>query len=325
MKVFMSLLERKKMAFIAALSLAPSTWTSSVSLCRRPRTPITPQWNVSTSDVLTHVVAQARGNESGTGEQCDASGTIPSSFEAACEQACEAMRAALTAGQRRLFVELDTTNGDATYTTLKTTVPTVRALLEVFENFGPVQLVFPDAGAAALAKRDWKDSPGSDPSKQVIVGMEQYIPQEDDAAIVIIVPRASEVGRLATLVEEAGNTPVVMVNPDLIDMGVTGLSLNARRLRSKVIDLFDNVYYLKVFPWGVLYRRYPEPWTVWVDDEKQSSGFRCITTFPEKPSTDEIQDLLDEESKKSGSSDSPGPIAKAFNGFRRFLNVYTKG
>lgn len=232
------------------------------------------------------------------------------------------MTAALSSGERRLFIELDTTNGDATYTQLTTTTPTIMALVDAFAG-QPTQLVFPDAGAAALARRNWEDMP----DKVKVVGLEQYEPRDDDAAVMIVVPRASEAEKLASIMKGAGDTPVVIVNPDLIDMGVTGLSLNARRLREQVLDLFITAYYLRVFPWGVLFRNFPDKWMVWVDDANEPSGFRCLAALDEKPSNDRLDDLFQEDLNDSDddSIQKPGPLEKALRGFQRFLRVYTKG
>lgn len=310
------------MGFVTPLSVMPlvmrpcTTWcqTSNGAYVKRSRT-------------IPHIVKVRRSFQKGRNILAtDMSGSIPASFEASCEQARGAVLSALAMGQRKLFVELDTTNGDATYTTLKTTVPTVRALVHVF-NENPVQIVFPDAGAAALARRDWANDEAREDTvtNHNLVGLEQYIARDGDAAVVVVVPRASEVDRLAALVREAGDSSVIVVNPDLVDMGVTGLSLNARRLRMQVIDLFESVYYLRVFPWGIMYRCFPGSWTVWLDDANEASGFRCIATLPARPSTDELQELLDEQATGADGADSPGPIGRAFNEFRRFVNVYKKG
>jgi len=193
------------------------------------------------------------------------SSSVPDSFKAACEEARSCMLAALSGGQRRLFVDLDTTNGDESYTTLKTTTPTVLELTRAFdaaEGSGNVQVAFPDSGAAALAKRDWGDELNREDNRLKVVGLEQYKRNADDVAVVVVVPRASEVDLFAFMVKEAGDWTVVVMNPDLVDMGVTGLSLNAQRLRKEVIDTFDSVFYLRVSPWGVLLRRFPGAWEV---------------------------------------------------------------
>lgn len=256
-------------------------------------------------------------------EESAVEGLIPASFNRACEQARDAMTASLSSGQRRLFVELDTTNGDATYTTLKTTLPSARALLDIFDN-SSVQIVLPDAGAAALAQRDW--GPGL-PSQHRVVGIEQFERRADDAAVFVVVPRASDVDGLVKLVDACAGADdvIIVINPDLVDMGVTGLSLNARQLRTAVIDTFDTVFYLRVFDWGVLYRRFPDGWSVWVDDSNEANGFRRIASMDMKPSTDEIIDLVDEDESKGNGASGNNPLSKVLSGFRRFLRVYTKG
>lgn len=245
---------------------------------------------------------------------------IPSSFDNACEQARQSLGAALAAGRRRLFLELDTTNGDETYTSLTSSLPTVQALLKFF-NTSTVQILFPDAGAAALAKRDW----GPEVCKShAVVGIEQYKRRDSDAATIIVVPRASEVDTLAKIVLSAGDDVIIVINPDLIDMGVTGLSLNARRLRADVIDQFDSAYFLRTYGWGVLHRSFPGDWGVWVDDTNETSGFRCVTTLPSRPTSDQIDEILDPLSG-DGSQDGKNPFETALRGLRRFLNAYSKG
>lgn len=270
-------------------------------------------------------VCKAQDAQQNTQESEENSGVaaalpVPTSFEAACEQARQSLGAALAAGSRRIFIELDTKNGDETFTSLKTTLPTVRAILEFF-NTSTVQVTFPDAGAAALAKRDW----GPDVCKNhSLVGVEQYQKRDTDAATIIVVPRASEVDSLVDIVSNAGDDVVIIVNPDLVDMGVTGLSLNARRLRTNVIDRFSSAYFLRTYGWGVLQFAFPGNWAVWVDDPNEESGFRCVATLQGRPTADQIDEILD-----TGSSNDPqaqgNPLESAFKGVRRFLNAYMKG
>lgn len=245
---------------------------------------------------------------------------IPSSFDAACEQAKQSLAAALAAGCRRLFLELDTTNGDETYTSLKSSLPTVRAILKFF-NTSTVQIAFPDAGAAALAKRDWGPEVCGE---HAIVGIEQYRRRDSDAATIVVVPRASEVDTLAKIVLSAGDDAIIVINPDLIDMGVTGLSLNARRLRATVIDQFDSTYFLRTYGWGVLHRSFPGKWGVWVDDANEANGFRCVTTLTGRPTADQIDEILDPLAA-DGDKEGKNPFETALRGVRRFLNTYTKG
>lgn len=255
---------------------------------------------------------------------------IPTSMADAAVQAVSATRAAFAAGLTRAFVTIDTTAGDETYTLLKTSVPIVRRLLPILTGVTPageeggvgvVEVLLPDAGAAALARRDWGEDAGAVPDGVELGGMDRWVKGEGVGGVFIVAPRASEVRDLERAVEQADGVPLVVVNPDLVDMGVTGLSLNARTLRERVIDTFETSYYLRVYGWGVLLRAYPGEWGVWVDDEGEASGFRCLKTFGERPGNDEIEELLDADAglgEKSAGGDWMRKLS-------RFLKVYMQG
>jgi Domain of unknown function (DUF1995) len=122
--------------------------------------------------------------------------------------------------------------------------------------------------------------------------------------VVIVAPCDSEVEDLERAVEQAAERPVLCVNPDLINMGLTGLGLNARRLRERVIDKFVTTYFLKVYPWGVILRAYPTDWGLWVDDTSSASGFRLIASLDHRPSSEEVDDALDADAELSEGSQS---------------------
>lgn len=179
-----------------------------------------------------------------------------------------------------------------------------------------VHLLFPDAGAAALARRDFT----SLPSHIVLSGIEQAeIDAAEDSGLIIVAPRASDVESLCEVVDEAGDMRIAVVNPDLVDMGVTGLSLNARRLRQRLIDTFESSYYLKTFDWGVLLRAYPGTWGVWVDAPGTDIGFRLVGELGSRPGPDQIDEVLE------GDEEGQGMIASPFAKFKRFLSLYMKG
>ena len=52
---------------------------------------------------------------------------LPDSFEDALRIAVDSAKQALAAGRQRVRIEFDTTAGDLTYTTLKNSLPLVRA------------------------------------------------------------------------------------------------------------------------------------------------------------------------------------------------------
>lgn len=236
---------------------------------------------------------------------------MPSSQTDACERAREAVRAAIAGGMMQLFVEIDTSNGDETYTLLKRSLGVAREVARGVGRGGTTVIALPDAGAAALAKRDW----GSEGGIRV-VGLESAKVADDVDAVVVVVPRGADVDELRRVAADAEemDAAVVVVNADLVDMGVTGLSLQARQLRSELLDGFEYGFVLRVCAWGVLLREWPRRWGAWVDDGE--GGFRYAKGFDRRPGPDEIDGVM----KESGGT-GEGFVAK----IARFLSRYVKG
>lgn len=259
---------------------------------------------------------------------------IPESLQDAANQAIEAVRASLSAGLRRTIVEVDTAGDDKTYTLVKKSLPFVRMMSPAFGDAAPVTIVMPDAGGAALAKRDWA-SDASDIQQVKFDNLHGFDPSQPESkdekkshsrpkppmGILIVAPRSSEVDILESAVDKIGDIPAVIINPDLIDMGVTGLSHTARRLRERITDNFETVYYLRVFGWGVLLRAYPGSWGMWIEDESSPSGFRCVRSFQHRPTADELDKALTD----SGVQKNDGPMGGLGRKVSRFLKTYMQG
>lgn len=47
---------------------------------------------------------------------------------------------------------------------------------------------------------------------------------------------------------------MVLVNPELINMGTTGYGLAGRRIRDEIISAFSTSYYLRTLSWGAVTR-----------------------------------------------------------------------
>mmetsp|Transcript_12501 Transcript_12501/g.38169 ORF Transcript_12501/g.38169 Transcript_12501/m.38169 type:complete len:289 (-) Transcript_12501:168-1034(-) len=250
--------------------------------------------------------------------------SLPDSMEDAMRRARDAYEAAGAQGYRRVTIEVDLTGGDETYTVLKNTLPLVKTFTELaFEDGAKgLRLVFPDMGAAALAARDWKSL-----SNATFVGFERVKAADEDTAVLLVSPRASEVEPLTDFVNvvsplfKQSARPFILFNPDLIDMGVTGMSLTARRLREEVLNTFETVFYLKTLPWGAIYRCYPSGWTVWQDDPNVEGGFRLLDTKLKKPDAEELDNILEAANPGKSNAASGGFFAS----LKRFLSVYSKG
>ena len=168
---------------------------------------------------------------------------------------------------------------------------------------GPkVRIYFPDEGSAALARRDWTlDVVPIYCMEFSSCGGVQWQDISSDVIHLYFCPKASE----AEFVEQALYSAEekladqlalsVFVNPNLVDMGVTGFGMAGRMLRERLIDNLVNVYYLRTLQWGALTRLYPNQFTIWQEDTNEDTGYRMIKSLDRLPSNPEVEDIYDFE------------------------------
>jgi hypothetical protein len=164
---------------------------------------------------------------------------------------------------------------------------------------GPkVRIYFPDEGSAALARRDWSNTQKVPPCVEFgSVGGQQPSPAitSNDVIIIFICPRASEsedVERILYNTERTrGNELLmsIMINPLLVDMGVTGFGMAGRRLRERLIDGLIPAYYLRTLSWGAVTRVWPQLFTVWKEDDENviDGGYSMLQAMDRLPSNPE--------------------------------------
>lgn len=178
---------------------------------------------------------------------------------------------------------------------------------------GPVvRVYFPDEGNAALARRDWL---GPDPKVPQCVqfsacGGVRYQDVKKDILVFFFCPKASESDYVEDLLRttemEAQDLKLtVFVNPNLVDMGVTGFGMAGRMLRERLLDGLTNVYYLRTLQWGALTRVWPRAFSVWQEDADAEGGYKLIWTGGKLPSNPEVEDIYDitngdKKERKSG-------------------------
>lgn len=168
-----------------------------------------------------------------------------------------------------------------------------------------LRIYFPDEGSAALARRDWTSTLPPCVVYDACGGVASRNMKEkrSDAISIFYCPRASESESVEKLLleaeessygtgegeEEVGSAHkmTIMVNPLLVDMGVTGFGMAGRRLRERLIDGLIPAYYLRTLAWGALTRCYPNLFTVWMEDENEEGGYRMIQAMDRLPSNPE--------------------------------------
>lgn len=237
---------------------------------------------------------------------------LPKSLKDAITQSREATQAAITDGYSLLQVEL-------LFPELNPML-VAEQFLSKFDSFGShLKVFFPDAGAAALARRDWGDVP----FKILDVGtgrmpIQQQIELEDEAFL-FIAPTSVEVIQVEKLCSEAGERPVILLNPCLEDVSIVGIGYAGRQLRYRFLNNIESCYHLRPLEAAILFRCYPSLWQVWRETE---DDYQLTSELPKKPYGEEIDQIL-AESTQSDSSPSPKKPS-LFTSMQRFLRTLSR-
>lgn len=204
---------------------------------------------------------------------------LPDTLEAAIAQSVDATQAALAAGRTQLQIEI-------LFPELKP-MPVVQQYLALFPELGTqFKVFFADAGAAALARRDWGDTP------YTIRGVNELLEpvQPEDEAFVFVAPTPVEVGMVEKICGQAGDRPCILLNPKLQDVSIVGIGYAGRQLRERFLDRLETCYYLRPLEKGAVFRAYPSPWQVWWDNDNVS--YALIAEEDSRPAGDRLDQIL---------------------------------
>ena len=171
-------------------------------------------------------------------------------------------------------------------------MPVAEQFLPVFTEYNSrLKVFFADAGAAALARRDWIDAPFAilDIGTGKATTPQSKI-QAEDEIFLFVAPTSVEVPQLEKICTEIGDRPFVMLNPRLEDAGTVGIGYAARQTRQRFISTIESCYYIRpVDDETALFRCYPGQWEIWVDTDGE---YQKIAELPKKPSGDELDMIL---------------------------------
>lgn len=238
---------------------------------------------------------------------------LPKSLEEAIAQSRIATAAALADGYTRLQV-------DFLFPELKL-MPVAAEFLPVFAKYDSrLKVFFADAGAAALANRDWQDTP----FKIVDIGTGRAASlkskiQPEDEIFLFISPSSVEVPQLEKLCQDIGDRPFVMLNPRLEDSGVVGIGYAARQTRQRFISTIESCYYLRpVDDTTAVFRCYPGMWQVWVETNGE---YEKVAELPKKPTGDELDMIVIPGQPQTSSDGAPLKKPSVFKSLQRFLKA----
>ena len=229
---------------------------------------------------------------------------LPKNLDQAVAQAREATKAALNDGHTRLQVEL-------VFPELKV-MPFAQQFYPVFQEMGlAFKVYFPDAGAAALARRDWGDL------EFTVRGMAELKGQmePEDQAYLFVEPSAVEVEEVEKMCNQAGDRPVVLFMPKLEDVAIVGIGYTARKIRERFLKTLDSCYYLRPLEGAAILRCYPHPWQIW--RETESDNYELLTELAQRPVGEFLENLLmgEQAGASSEASGSPPTPVKSQKGF----------
>ncbi|MBK1986977.1 DUF1995 family protein [Sphaerospermopsis aphanizomenoides BCCUSP55] len=237
---------------------------------------------------------------------------LPKTLEEAIAQSREAVKLALADGVTRIQV-------DFLFPELKF-MPVAEQFLPLFAEYeSRLKVFFADAGAAALARREWQDAQfkiedigtGRANSPQTKI-------KPEDEIFVFIAPTSVEVPQLEKLCEIIDTRPMVLLNPRLEDSGVVGIGYTARQTRKRFISTIESCYYLRpVDDETALFRCYPGLWEVWLETQGE---YQKIAELPNQPSGDEI-DMILMKGQPQTSDGTPAKKPSMFKSLQRFIKA----
>lgn len=241
---------------------------------------------------------------------------LPNTLEDAIAQAQVATQAALTDGYKRLQVEL-------VFPELKH-MSVTEQFIPAFQTYDSrLKIFFTDAGAAALARRDWAGVPFKieDIGSGRVASLESKI-QPEDEIFLFVAPTSVEVPQLEKLCEYIGDRPLVILNPRLDEAGAVGIGYAARKTRDRFISTLESCYYLRpVDDETGVFRCYPRQWEIWV---QKSGNYEKIADLAKKPSGDELDLILTKGSQTSSEDGTPAKKPSVFKSLQRFLKALSR-
>ncbi len=241
---------------------------------------------------------------------------LPKDLNEAIAQSRIATAAALSDGQTLLQVEL-------VFPEIALQAQSIAAqFLPEFEDIhSGVKVFFPDAGSAALARRDW----GKTAFKVTDLGSSRTAVEDkiepDDQLFLLINPAAVEVAQVEKLYIAAGDRPVIILNPRLEDVATIGIGYAGRQLRDRFLNKIESCYYIRPLEDAALFRCYPQPWQVWLETNDE---YELISETAQKPVGDDLERIL---ARALGTTDPDStapakPIKK--KGFLAELQTFLK-
>jgi hypothetical protein len=208
---------------------------------------------------------------------------LPADLRQAESQALAALLAALPSSERGRW------SVDWRFEGLRLLPLALRFCQSLLDAGQSPRLVFPDAGACALAKRDAPDLAGriADFRSQQRRSAEAGEESGGTDLLLAVAPAMPDYEEFEQLCC-AHRGPVAMLNGRLEDAAV-GIGSVARERRRGFVAEWQAAYFLQPLAGSALRRAHPGPWELYRQD---SDGFRLAARFDQKPDADAQAEAL---------------------------------
>jgi Domain of unknown function (DUF1995) len=205
---------------------------------------------------------------------------LPADLRTAEAEALQATAAALAEGSRGLWTV------EFRFEGLRIMPVALRLLMGLTPRAANLRLLFPDAGATALAKRDAPDLAGQISS----LGDLQRLQQADggsDGTLILVAPTPADYDDVERVCAQHRGV-AVMLNGRLEDAAI-GIGTVARERRRGFLAGWRSAYALIPTADGALRLVHPGPWELY---RRNADGYRPVTTFETRPDAEQQAEAL---------------------------------
>jgi hypothetical protein len=204
---------------------------------------------------------------------------LPKTYSEALEDCVRGVQRAAKAGKFRQEIALRSPGLD-----ILDVVRYVAESLAEDPEYPPL-ILYPDAGAAALARKRLGEVNCTYPIQginQRMVDFEAY------GAVLLVEISMVEVEALEKLADACGARPYIILNSRLGEGGAVGIGLVGRQLRSRFLSTLETVFHLQPVEGGAIYRSYPANWQVWKENAQEAEGYSLVSERGSRPTAEEL-------------------------------------
>jgi len=184
--------------------------------------------------------------------------------------------------------------------------PLAQRLLAALGENGDPRLLFADAGATALAKRDRPELA----LRQASLGDQKRLQQSQadstTGLIILVAPAQADYGLVEAICSAHGG-PIVLLNSSLEEAAI-GIGAVARERRKGFLFNWQSAYALIPLDGGALKRAFPAPWALY---RRDVDGHRFVAEFETRPDSEQQAEAL-------ADGAAPG-VGRSLQAMDRFL------